>query len=42
MNRVPYFNVVGWLMFVMVCNRPYITYAMSKVSRFMSNPRKTY
>jgi len=38
MSRVPYASVVGSLMYAMVCTRPDLTYAVSTVSRFMSNP----
>jgi len=40
MSRVPYSSVVGSLVYVMVCIRPDLTYVVSIVSRFMSNPRK--
>ena len=36
-SRVPYANVVGSLMYVMVCTRPDLAYVVSIVSRFMSN-----
>jgi ATP-binding cassette subfamily B (MDR/TAP) protein 1 len=39
MSRVPYSSVVGSLMYAMVCSR---TYAMSLVSRYMSNPGKEH
>lgn len=37
MKSVPYANLVGSLMYGMVCSRPDLAYAMSIVSRFMSN-----
>lgn len=38
MKDIPYANVVGSLMYSMVCTRPDITHALSLVSRFMSKP----
>nr|GEW48417.1 putative ribonuclease H-like domain-containing protein [Tanacetum cinerariifolium] len=37
MSRVPYSNVVGSLMYAMVCTRPYLAHAISVVSRYMHN-----
>jgi len=42
MPRVPYASVMGSLMYVMVCTRPDLAYAVSTVSRFMSNPGKQH
>jgi hypothetical protein len=42
MSRVPYSSVVGSLMYVMVCSRPNLSYAMSLVSRCMANPGKEH
>jgi len=41
-SRVLYSNAMGSLMYVMICTRPNLAYAVSIVSRFMSNPRKQY
>uniref|UniRef100_A0A2N9F2G9 Reverse transcriptase Ty1/copia-type domain-containing protein n=1 Tax=Fagus sylvatica TaxID=28930 RepID=A0A2N9F2G9_FAGSY len=38
MARVPYANAIGSLMYVMMCTRPDICYAVGLVSRFQSNP----
>eukprot|EP00253_Pinus_taeda_P002152 PITA_02152 len=38
MSRLPYANVVGNLMYVMVSTRPDISHAVEVVSRFMANP----
>lgn len=38
MSKVPYASVVGSLMYVMVCTRPDIAFAVIVVSRFMSHP----
>ena len=38
MRRVPYASSIGSLMYVMVCPRPDIAYAVAIVSRFLSNP----
>jgi hypothetical protein len=40
MSRVPYANVVGSLMYVMVSTRPDISHAVGVVSRYMENPGK--
>lgn len=40
MNSIPYANIIGSLMYVMVCIRPDIAYAVSLVSRYMANPGK--
>ena len=37
MSKVPYSSVVGSLMYAMVCSRLDLAYAMSLVSRYMSN-----
>ncbi|KAK9080130.1 hypothetical protein SSX86_001805 [Deinandra increscens subsp. villosa] len=42
MDRVPYSQVVGSLMFLMVCTRPDISFGVSVVSRFLSNPGKAH
>ena len=42
MNSIPYANLVGSLMYVMVCTRPDIAYAVSLVSRYMENPGKAH
>jgi len=38
MSNVPYSNVVGSLMYAMMCTRPDICYAVGMVSRYQSNP----
>ncbi|KAL2248445.1 UNVERIFIED_CONTAM: Retrovirus-related Pol polyprotein from transposon TNT 1-94 [Sesamum indicum] len=40
MEKVPYSNVIGSIMYLMVCTRPDIAYAISCLSRYMSNPAK--
>ena len=35
MSKVPYESAVGTLMYLMVCTRPDLAYAMSKVSRYL-------
>ena len=42
MSHVPYANVVGSLMYAMVCTRPDISHAISVVSRYMANPGKEH
>ncbi|GKC52308.1 retrovirus-related pol polyprotein from transposon TNT 1-94 [Tanacetum coccineum] len=40
MEKVSYANVVGSLMYVMICTRPDISHDVGMVSRYMHNPRK--
>nr|GEX41481.1 retrovirus-related Pol polyprotein from transposon TNT 1-94 [Tanacetum cinerariifolium] len=42
MSKVPYANAVGSLMYLTVCTRPDIAYAVSVVSRYLTNPGKNY
>lgn len=42
MSKIPYSSAVGSLMYAMVCSRPDLSYAMSLVSRYMSNPGKEH
>eukprot|EP00253_Pinus_taeda_P016645 PITA_16645 len=37
MSRIPYANVLGCLMYAMVCTRPNISHAVRVVSRYMAN-----
>ena len=40
MRGIPYTNVVGSIMYVMVCSQPNIAQAISMVSRYMANSGK--
>jgi len=42
MDGLPYGNIVGSIMYVTVYMHPKITYVMSIVSRFMSNPGRAH
>ncbi|KAL5576483.1 hypothetical protein UlMin_018182 [Ulmus minor] len=42
MNNIPYSSAIGSLMYSMVSTRPDICFAMSVLSRFMSNPGKQH
>ncbi|WJZ81333.1 hypothetical protein VitviT2T_001181 [Vitis vinifera] len=42
MKRVSYASTVGSLMYVMVCTRPDIAYAVGVVIRFLSNPGRLH
>ena len=41
-QKVSYASVVGSIMYSMVCCRPYLSYSLSVVSRFMANPGKRH
>ncbi|CAL8169137.1 unnamed protein product [Prunus armeniaca] len=38
MSKIPYASAIGSLMYAMVCTRPDISYAVSIMSRYQSNP----
>jgi len=40
MSHIPYPNAFGSLMYVMVCTRPELSQAMSKLSRYIHEPGK--
>ena len=42
MSRVPYSSVVGSLMYVMVCSRPDLAYAIGVVNRYMEKLGKEH
>ena len=42
MERVPYANAVGSLMYAMLCTRPDICFAVGMVSRYQSNPGEAH
>ena len=42
MKMVPYASVVGSLMYVMLCTRPYTCYSVEIVSRYHSNPDREH
>lgn len=42
MKTVPYANLVGSLMYTMVCSRPDLGHALSVISRFMGNPGRSH
>ncbi|KAL0396084.1 UNVERIFIED_CONTAM: Retrovirus-related Pol polyprotein from transposon TNT 1-94 [Sesamum calycinum] len=42
MEKIPYSNAIGSVMYLMVSTRPDIVYAVSCLSRFMSNPGTTH
>jgi hypothetical protein len=42
MSHIPYSNVVGNLMYAMICTRPDLAHDVSVVSRFMHNPVKEH
>ncbi|KAL2249875.1 UNVERIFIED_CONTAM: Retrovirus-related Pol polyprotein from transposon TNT 1-94 [Sesamum indicum] len=42
MEKVLYSNVIGSIMYLMVCTRPDIAYAISCLTRYMSNPGTPY
>lgn len=42
MDRITYASIVGSLMYGMVYTKPYITYSVSLVSRYMESLRKAH
>ena len=42
MKVVPYSSVVGSIMHVMVCTRPYIAHVVGVVSRYLDNSEKQH
>ena len=42
MSIVPYYSVVGSLMYVMVCSRPDLAYLGNVLSRYMGKPSKEH
>ena len=36
--QLEYASAIGWLMYLMQCTRPDVAFAVSKLSRFTSNP----
>ncbi|PKA45691.1 Retrovirus-related Pol polyprotein from transposon TNT 1-94 [Apostasia shenzhenica] len=42
MHNVPYANVIGCLMYAMICTRPDLSHAVSVVSRYKTNPKKEH
>ena len=42
MEKVPYANAIGILMYTMVCTRPDISHVVSIVSRYMHDPDKSH
>jgi ATP-binding cassette subfamily B (MDR/TAP) protein 1 len=42
MSKILHCSVVGSLTYAMVCSRPDLSYVMSIVSRYMSNPGKEH
>ena len=38
MSKVPYANVVGSVMYSMICTRPDLAFASTLISKFLSNP----
>ena len=42
MNQIPYANIVGSIMYLIICTRPDVAHAISVVSRYMSDPGKEH
>ncbi|KZV56298.1 hypothetical protein F511_00295 [Dorcoceras hygrometricum] len=42
MDKIPYAEAVGSIMYCMMCTRPDLAYALSVTSRFMSNPGREH
>ena len=42
MNKIPYANIMGSIMYAMVCTRPDLSYVVSLLSRLMGNSSKVH
>lgn len=42
MEKVPCANALGSIIYLMICTRPDLAYAINVVSKFMVDPRKAY
>ncbi|KAM6562807.1 hypothetical protein CsatB_022805 [Cannabis sativa] len=42
MSKVPYSSAVGTIMYLMVCTRPDLAFAISTLSKYMANPGKIH
>jgi hypothetical protein len=42
MKNIPYASVIGYIMYDMICTRPYVSYALSMTSRHQANPDIAY
>lgn len=42
MSQVPYSNVVGSVIYAMICIHPHILHAVSVMSQYMANPSKEH
>jgi mevalonate pyrophosphate decarboxylase len=44
MERIPYASAIGFIMYVMLslCTRPNVSYALSIMSRYQSNPNEDH
>ena len=38
MNKLPYTSEISYIMYAMICTHPDVTYALSMMSRYQSNP----
>jgi ATP-binding cassette subfamily B (MDR/TAP) protein 1 len=42
MNKVPYASTIDTIMYVMICTRPDLPYALGVTSRYQSDPGKEH
>ena len=42
MSRIPYASAIDSIMYVMLCTRPDVAYALSMTSRFQSDPGESH
>ena len=42
MSKIPYAFAIGSIMYVMLCTRPNVPYALSMTSRYQSNPDESH
>ena len=42
MDKIPYASVIGSIMYAMLCTRPDVSYALSMISTFQSDPSECH
>ena len=42
MNMIPYASAIGSILYVMICTRPDVSYALSVTSRYQADPGESH